>query len=133
MYYWQQPKRNKYGNKKVEYMGQTFDSKKELNRYLELSMLEKGGIISNLKTQVEFILIPNQYEPVEKILKSGKVKIEQKLIEHKLSYIADFTYQDKQGNLVVEDVKSDITRKMEKYIIKRKLMLYLHKLKISEI
>lgn len=133
MYYWQQPKRNKYGNKKVEYMGQTFDSKKELNRYLELSMLEKGGIISNLKTQVEFILIPNQYEPVEKILKSGKVKIEQKLIEHKLSYIADFTYLDKQGNLVVEDVKSDITRKMEKYIIKRKLMLYLHKLKISEI
>ena len=41
-----------------------------------------------------------------------------------------YTYVDKDGNEVVEDTKGMRTKE---YIIKRKLMLYIHKIKIQEI
>ena len=50
----------KYHNKKTTYKGMTFDSKKELNRYIELTQLEKRGKISDLQRQVKFVLIPSQ-------------------------------------------------------------------------
>lgn len=121
---------NKYYNKKCFYGDMQFDSKKELNRFLELDLLQRAGEISNLQRQVEFVLIPNQYETIEKTLKSGKIKQEQKLIERKCSYIADFVYTDKQGNTIVEDTKGI---KTAEYIIKRKLMLYLQHIKVVEL
>jgi hypothetical protein len=43
-------------------------------------------------------------------------------------------YQDAHtGKIVVEDVKSEATKKKESYIIKRKLMLSVYGIKISEI
>lgn len=120
----------KYGNTKITYGNETFDSKKELNRYFELQLLQKGNAISNLQRQVEFELIPNQYQTIDRTLKSGKIKQEQKLLERKCSYIADFVYVDNNGNTIVEDVKGIRTKE---YVIKRKLMLFKYGIKIVEI
>ena len=108
---------SKYNSKKTVVDGQTFDSKKEANRYQELVLLEKAGVIKNLSRQVKFVLIPSQRD------ESGKV------IERECSYKADFVYTD-GGETVVEDVKGYRTKE---YIIKRKLMLHVHGIRIREI
>lgn len=126
---WQNYKANKYSNKKVVVDGVTFDSKREANRYQELLLLERVGAIKNLKTQVKYTLIPAQYEKVWKPRKKAYEK--GKCLERECSYIADFVYVDiKSGEIVVEDTKGFKTKD---YIIKRKLMLYVHDIKIKEI
>ena len=117
---------SKYGAKKQEYNGMMFDSKKELKRYLELEMLEKAGEIQDLQRQVKYVLIPTQREPDE-IGKRGGVKKGQ-VIEKECSYVADFVYTE-NGQTVVEDTKGF---KTEAYKIKRKLMLWVHGIKIRE-
>ena len=53
------------------------------------------------------------------------------MLEKECAYIADFVYHDaRTGELVVEDTKG---MKTKEYIIKRKLMLWVYKIKISEI
>ncbi len=122
---------NKYRNTKVEYNGEVFDSKKELRRYQQLELMEKAGEIRNLRKQVKYVLIPAQREP-DVIGKRGGIK-KGRVIERECAYMADFVYEDaKTGETVVEDVKSDITRTTE-YRIKRKLMLFVHHIRIKEI
>ena len=53
-------KKNKYHNKKITLDGIEFDSQKEAERYSELVLLQKAGIITNLELQKEYILIPQQ-------------------------------------------------------------------------
>ena len=48
----------KYGNKKTQFAGLTFDSKAEARRYGELQLLERAGLISNLRRQVPIELVP---------------------------------------------------------------------------
>ena len=110
-------KSQKYSNKKITLYGITFDSQKEAYRYLYLRDLEKRGLITKLELQKEFELIPSQKE-------NGKV------IERAVKYIADFTYYDDTGTYIVEDTKGFKTKD---YIIKRKLMLFMHNIKIKEI
>lgn len=110
---------NKYGAKRISLSGKKHDSLAESRRYSELSRLARLGVISDLMRQVPFELIPAQYG------EDGK------LLERAVAYKADFTYY-KDGKLVVEDVKSEAT-KTDSYIIKRKLMLYVHKIKLVEI
>ena len=101
-------RQNKYHNVKT-YVGKIkFDSKKEANRYLELCMLEKSGIIKNLERQKRFEVVPKT---------DG---------ERAVHYVADFVYEE-NGKLICEDVKSDATRRDKTYIIKRKLFKYLYK------
>ena len=111
---------SKYKSKKVTVNGITFDSKKEGNRYLELTLLEKAGKIKDLKCQVKYVLIPSQ-------------KIDGKVVERPCTYVADFVYT--QGDdVIVEDVKG--YRKGTAYsvfTIKRKLLLKEHGLRIKEI
>ena len=107
-------RKSKYGNKKTTVDGVKYDSRKEARRYLELKALEEQGKISELKQQVKFELIPRQ---------DG---------EKATRYIADFTYMQ-NGELVVEDVKSPATRENGVYIIKRKLMLERHGIRIKEV
>lgn len=108
--------RLKYNNVKVEIDGHTFDSKKEGKRYSELKILEKAGVISHLKLQHAFELIPAQ--------KGGLRK------ELPMSYLADFVYFDNEkGIQIIEDVKGV---RDKAYIIKRKLMK-LAGLEITEI
>ncbi len=119
--------RSKYKSKKVACDGMTFDSLKEAKRFHELRLLEKAGEISDLQTQVKFTLIPAQHEPAT-IGKRGGVR-RGNLIERECSYIADFVYTQ-GGKQVVEDTKGFRT---EAYIIKRKLMLYIHGIRIKEV
>ena len=119
---------NKYKSHKTNANGVIFDSKKEYNRYIELTLLSRIGAIKGLKRQVKFELIPAQYEP-DIICPRGKAK-KGKLIERAVSYIADFVYTDENGKTVVEDTKGFRTKD---YIIKRKLLLYMHGIRIKEI
>ena len=119
---------NKYKSHKTNANGVIFDSKKEYNRYIELTLLSRSGAIKGLKRQVKFELIPAQYEP-DIISPRGKAK-KGKLVERAVSYIADFVYTDENGKTVVEDTKGFRTKD---YIIKRKLLLYMHGIRIKEI
>ena len=49
-------RRGKYNARKVEIDGITFDSLKEANRYSELKLLEKAGLIKDLTLQPRFNL-----------------------------------------------------------------------------
>lgn len=120
-------RRSKYRNRKIVVNGSVFDSRKEYDRYCELFVLEKAGKIQGLRRQVKFQLVPPQREP-DMIGKRGGI-IKGKLLEREVSYIADFVYlQD--GAQVVEDVKGMRTAE---YILKRKLMLWAHGIRIKEI
>lgn len=122
----------KYNNRKIIVDGITFDSKKEAKRYKELKTLERAGIIHDLQRQVKYVLIPTQYERTSEAYIKGKDKGKPKkgkLIERECSYYADFVYKLKSGETVVEDAKGV---KTPEYIIKRKLMLYVHNIKIKE-
>ena len=120
---------NKYHNRKARsFDGIIHDSRKEARRWNELLLLQRAGQITDLKRQVKFVLVPAQRED-DIIGKRGGIK-QGKLIEKECSYIADFTYTDKNGNFVVEDTKGIKTKD---YIIKRKLMLYVHEIRIKEV
>lgn len=112
--------RNRYfGTRKVEFEGIKFDSEPEVQRYRILREAQKRGLISDLRLQVVFTLIPKQTELVEVQLKT-KTKIVERFCEHPLTYAADFVYI-KDGKEVVEDSKGYAT---EDYIIRRKLMRF---------
>lgn len=112
----------KYHNKKTIVDGITFDSKKEGQRYIELKLLERGGLISNLQRQVKYTLIPSQ-------------KVDGKVVERAVTYSADFVYKDNEtGQTVVEDVKGyKGGGAYEIFKIKRKLMLHVHGIRIMEV
>ena len=122
---------NKYKNKKIVRNGETFDSLKEYRRYIELSLLEKAGTIQGLKRQVVYDLLPAQYEQVSMAdyIKSKGRKARGKCLERAVKYVADFVYTE-NGETVVEDTKGVRTKD---YIIKRKMLLYFHGIKIREI
>lgn len=128
--------KSKLNNKKREADGHVFDSVKELKRYGELKLLEQSGEINNLKLQVPFELIPAQHEYYERYSdKTGKrIKDGKRLVEYGIKYIADFVYLDKNGKIHVEDVKGfrgGATYNL--FVLKRKLMLYIHGIRIEEI
>lgn len=88
--------------------GITFDSKREAKRYQELKLMERAGIIRDLKRQVRYELIPafdcngKHYRPA--------------------TYIADFVYTDvNTGGEVVEDCKGYRT---DVYRLKAKLFAH---------
>ena len=123
----------KYGNKKMQIDGITFDSIKEASRYAELKLLQRAGEIDKLELQKEFELIPAQYEQLsrEEYLKHKGKKTKGKLIERAVKYKADFYYYDNRlKSFVCEDTKGFRTKE---YIIKRKLMLYVYGIRIKEI
>lgn len=123
---------NKYYNVKTKTSdGTVFDSRKEARRYDQLLLLQRAGEISDLKRQVPYELVPNQYITYERYSKTGKrLKDGKKLIERKVEYVADFVYTEtKSGEVVVEDTKGIRTKD---YVLKRKLMRYVHGIKIRE-
>ena len=102
---------SKYGNRKMKAPdGQVFDSVKEFHRWGMLRLLERAGKISNLQRQVKFELIPKQ---------DG---------ERACTYIADFVYEE-NGKKVVEDCKGYRT---DTYKLKKKLLLWVHGIRIKE-
>ncbi len=105
---------SKYNNRKIRVGGEVFDSKREYNRWRELRLLERSGIICNLQRQVKFRLIDSQ-------------KTSERT-ERPCDYIADFVYYE-NGSRVVEDCKGMRT---DVYKIKRKLMLEKYNILIKE-
>lgn len=106
-------KRPKYGNKGFrDTEGIYWHSKGEHTRWCELRMLEKAGKIKDLKRQVTYTL-------------------EVKGVEHtfRREYVADYEYI-KDGILVTEDFKSDVTEKLEVFRMKADLFYALYGRKI---
>lgn len=102
-------KRNSKFNAKKTVIGDIcFDSKFEAERYSTLRIMEKSGIISDLRLQVAYSLDVNG------------VKI--------CTYIADFVYIE-NAKTVVEDAKGV---KTPEYRLKKKLMLAIHNIDIRE-
>ena len=108
-------KKNKYNNKITELDGIKFHSRKEAARYSQLKLYEKGKLISDLRLQVKYELIP-------KLVINGKS-------ERAISYVADFVYFDTVNNVeVVEDVKGLMT---DVFKIKYRLMKQIHNIDIK--
>lgn len=108
-------KQAKYLSQKTDSGGIKFDSKKEAARWQELVLGQKLGWLKGLKRQVWFPLLVN----------GQKV----------CSFVADFSYEVLRPipvKLVVEDVKSEFTRKLPVYRIKKKLMKACHGIEIKE-
>lgn len=122
---------SKYHSEKVTLDGERFDSRKEFRRWQELRLLERSGKINDLRRQVKFVLIPAQYESYERYSsKTGKrLKDGRRLLEKECSYIADFVYSCPGETKVVEDTKGVRTAD---YVMKRKLMLWVHGIRILE-
>ncbi|UEP42730.1 DUF1064 domain-containing protein [Burkholderia sp. B21-005] len=101
----QKPKKeSKYRNQACEHDGIKFDSRRERDRWIELSRQLAAGEISELERQVVFVL-------ADAVVIDGRKK-------PALRYIADFVYE-RDGKTVIEDVKGMVTRE---YRIKRHLM-----------
>lgn len=76
---------NKYGAQRTEFDGRVFDSRAEAERYAELRLLERAGLISGLECQPVYVLQDGPRET-------------------RVTYRADFAYVE-DGRRVVEDVK----------------------------
>ena len=92
--------KNKYNAIKQTYKGETFDSKKELNRFMELEILLRAKEISDLELHPKFDLMVNG-------VKIGR-------------YTADFRYK-KGSDIIVEDVKSRATKTRD-YMLRKKIL-----------
>jgi len=97
----------KYRNIKVTCDGIKFDSKKEAKRYLELKLLERGHIVSDLVLQPRMVLQKSFKDHLNKT-------------HRKIEYVCDFSYI-KDGQEIWEDVKG---YKTDVYKIKMKLFVY---------
>ena len=109
-------RRSKYGNKKIQIDGYTFDSLAEGRRYRELKLLLDAGVISRLEVHPPYQLQGSYPQP-----ETGK-RI------RAITYEADFEYIE-DGKIVVEDVKAR-DRKTGEFVLtavfklKRKMFEY---------
>ena len=109
--------KNKYGNEPCSVNGEKYRSRKEMRRHQELILLEKAGLIKDLKREVSFELAP------------GVVVRDRK--RPPLRYYADFVYVNALpgGAKIIEDCKG---KRTEGYRIKRHLMKSIHGIDILE-
>lgn len=101
---------SKYHNKRTE----GYASKKEAARAFVLRLMQEAGQIRNLREQTRWLLVPKQG------------------IERAAHYQSDFDYEEWATDgwrFVVEDVKGVRT---SEYVLKRKLMLFVHGISIRE-
>ena|SRR5690625_3104376 len=113
-------KRSKYGNKKVEIDGLTFDSKAEARYYSELKIRQKTG-------EILFFRVQPRYRLLDGFEKDGK--------KHRpIDYIADFEIHHEDGSIEVIDVKSEATM-TQVFRVKEKLFhrKYPHKLTLVKL
>ena len=106
------PTKAKYRNAKFVADGVTWDSKKEYARWLVLWRLKELGEITRLRRQERFPCVVN-----------GQLVC---------VYVSDFSYV-KRGERVVDDTKSDFTRKLPVYRIKCKLVKAVYGITIHEV
>ena len=115
---------------KVENEYGAFDSKSEYERYLLLLDMERNGLITDLKRQVTYELLPQQTKVVRKQLKT-KIKDVIKIVERPMTYTCDFTYYDKDGEFIAEEHKGSKWNVDEAVRIKKKLLYYFHGIELK--
>lgn len=111
----------KYGNIKTVVDGIKFDSKKEARRYSTLKLMQESGIISELICQPKFKLI---------VPGLGPVKIKGKVRQTTSTYTPDFQYK-KDGELIIEDVKSPATANDKYFKLKRAIFELIYKVDLT--
>lgn len=111
----------KYFSKTVKTEFGTFDSKTEYERFLYLKHQENIGVISELKQQVKFEIIPKIIKKVPVQLKT-KVKYVDRVEESAKHYTADFTYINHDGQYVISEVKSEGSALARDYPLRRALI-----------
>lgn len=121
-------KGERYNHTKVEVNGLKFDSKKEYQRYLVLKEAEDQGIITDLRTQVKYELIPAVVEEYIEHLKT-KDKVKTRTLQLAITWTADFVYL-KDGEEVVEDVKPSKALLSDRFVIKEKLFFWKYRKRI---
>lgn len=127
--------RNKYHAKKKTVDGITFDSTSEANYYEKYRDMEKAGEIQNLRLQVPYELIPaiwEEYDEVVHLKTKDKVVHRRKLKQRAVTYIADFVFT-KDGIEYVVDVKGGPRARTKEYLLKKKMMLALKGIEITEV
>ena len=118
----------KYFAKKVKTPHGEFDSMTEYEQYLRLKHQEDIGVISDLKQQVRFEIIPKLVKQVPVQLKT-KTKYVDRVEEKAAHYTCDFTYINSEGQLVVLEIKSKATATARDYPLRKKLikqLIYKH-------
>ena len=101
----------KYHNTKTVVDGIKFDSKLEAERYAQLKILERAGVIRSLELQPSFELLPS-------FRKNGKTW-------RKTVYKADFRYiLCEDDRIIIEDVKGSIAVITDVFRLKQKLFEY---------
>ena len=101
----------KYHNKKTVVDGIKFDSKLEAERYEQLKILERAGVIRDLELQPEYELIPS-------FRKNGKTW-------RRTLYKADFRYiLAEDDSYIIEDVKGSTAVITDVFRLKQKLFEY---------
>lgn len=83
--------RSKYGNRITVVDGETFHSKAEALQWVALRLLEKGGLIRELRRQVPFTLV------------------DKAVGQRATVYVVDFTFVE-GGRLIALEVKGVMTR-----------------------
>jgi hypothetical protein len=120
--------RTKYGAKKATVGDEEFDSRREARRYQELLLLQRAGMISGLRRQERYEIIPEHREPDTVGPRGGRKK--GKVIEKARYYVADFVYYDaRTRELVVEDCKG---YKTDVYRLKKALMFDRYGIRVKE-
>lgn len=101
----------KYHNKKTVIYGIKFDSKLEAERYAQLKMMERAGVIRDLELQPEYELLPS-------FKKNGKTW-------RKTVYKADFRYiLAENDKTIIEDIKGSTAVITDVFRLKQKLFEY---------
>ena len=101
----------KYHNTKTVADGIKFDSKLEAERYAQLKILERAGVIRDLELQPSFELLPS-------FRKNGKTW-------RKTVYKADFRYiLAEDDRIIIEDVKGSTAVITDVFRLKQKLFEY---------
>ena len=101
----------KYHNTKTIADGIKFDSKLEAERYAQLKMMERAGVIRDLELQPEYELLPS-------FRKNGKTW-------RRTLYKADFRYiLAEDDSYIIEDVKGSTAVITDVFRLKQKLFEY---------
>ena len=103
---------SKWRNRPVIYDGIVFGSELERDEYIALCFLVNEGKIKAVECQFRVNLIP------AKKTKYGSLR--------GVDFIPDFRITLNDGSFVFYDTKSDATRKITAYILKRKLFFHVH-------
>lgn len=112
-------KSGKVPHQRIIANGIEFDSKAEHDRYLELLVMERAGVIEKLECHPRYEIIPAQKIPGRRGFQAAH-------------YTADFRYF-RDGVEHVEDVKSTYTREAQDYVLRRKLMYLVHGIYVEEV